>query len=257
MRNNRYILTPFFLDDALPQLEELYEDDWWVNNPHLKSSGKMTRMSRLHQGLSNLVERALEQNERPVSIAGDCCTTIGMLAGLQHAGISPYLIWFDAHGDFNTWETTPSGFLGGMPLAMIVGLGEQTLVNAVGMTPLPQEQVLLSDGRDLDPGERLAIKNSSITHLHHVGELLNYPLPEKPLYVHFDTDVLSPQVAPAMNYLAQGGASAQELQAVFNHLSQSGQIVAVSLSSWNPDLDTDGQSRNVCMELLSSLVSRS
>jgi arginase len=72
-----------------------------------------------------------------VSIAGDCVATMGVLAGLHDAGITPTLIWFDAHGDFNTWETTPSGFLGGMPLAMIVGRGEQTMPHGWAGDPLP------------------------------------------------------------------------------------------------------------------------
>lgn len=72
-------------------------------------------------------------------------TVVQLLAywpGLQRAGIDPNLIWFDAHGDFNTWETTSSGFPGGMPLAMIVGKGEQTMPEAVGLRDLPEGQVI-------------------------------------------------------------------------------------------------------------------
>ncbi len=107
----------------------------------------------MYNPLAQLVTIVLKSGELPVSVAGDCCTSIGILAGLQQAGVDPTLIWFDAHGDFNTWETTPSGFLGGMPLAMLVGKGEQTIMEGVGTSVLPEEQVILSDGRDLDPGE--------------------------------------------------------------------------------------------------------
>ncbi len=59
--------------------------------------------------------------------AGDCVASLGVAAGLQRAGIEPSVAWLDAHGDFNTWETTPSGFMGGMPLAVLAGLGDQSI----------------------------------------------------------------------------------------------------------------------------------
>ena len=164
------------------------------------------------------------------------------------------LLWLDAHGDFNTPETSPSGFLGGMPLAMLVGRGEQTLTDAVNLNPIPEAQVILTDARDLDPGERLAVESSEVTHLVDARDLLDYPLPDRPLYIHFDTDVLTPEDAPAMNYLASGGPTAEELERVFRRLAESGRVIAASLSSWNPELDQDGRSQRVCMQLLRALV---
>jgi arginase len=164
------------------------------------------------------------------------------------------LIWFDAHGDFNTWQTTPSGFLGGMPLAMITGRGEQTITEAVGLKSLDDHNVILTDGRDLDTGEREAVENSSVTHLEDPKMLLERPLPAGALYVHFDTDILDPSEAPAMNYLAEGGSSSQDLELVFKYLAESGQVAAASMSSWNPDMDEGGKTEEVCMRLFASLV---
>src|SRR5512136_997268 len=98
-------------------------------------------MSVLHQPLAEFTAQTVLHGDRPVSLAGDCCTPLGVLAGLQQAGLVPVLLWLDAHGDFNTWETTPSGFLGGMPLAMLVGRGDQTMAQAVGLRPLPESRV--------------------------------------------------------------------------------------------------------------------
>jgi arginase len=211
-------------------------------------------MSLLHEPLATFVHEAALQGDRPVSIAGDCCTTIGILAGLQRANIDPTLIWFDAHSDFNTWETTPSGFLGGMPLAMLVGRGEQTMSNAVGLRSLPEEKVVLTDGRDLDPEEKVALEGSAVKHVPDVRWLPREDLPAGPLYVHFDVDVLSPETAPAMNYLAAGGPNASEMEQVFRFLAQTGRVSAVSVSSWNPRMDEDGGSREVCMRLVEVLV---
>ncbi|MBN1148114.1 MAG: arginase family protein [Anaerolineales bacterium] len=251
---NHFILTPYFLDEFTPGLETLAQPGWQINKPELPEGNKQARMGALYQPLAQAVAEVALRGERPVSIAGDCCTAIGVLAGLQRAGVDPLLIWFDAHGDFNTWETTPSGFLGGMPLAMLVGRGEQTIAEAVGLRPLPEAQVVLADARDLDAGERLALEASGVTRLPDARDLLDYPLEDRPIYVHFDTDTLDPTDAPAMNYLAPGGPSADELREVFRFLAATGRVVAVSLSSWNPELDEDGRSREVCMGLMDILI---
>lgn len=250
----RFILTPYFLDQPLPGLEALKDPRWVVNQPNLPDDEPQIRMAALYHPLAEVVATILDCGQLPVSIAGDCCTSIGFLGGLQRAGLQPSLIWLDAHGDFNTWETTPSGFLGGMPLAMLVGRGEQTIVEQVGTKPLMEKQVILSDARDLDPGERIALKSSDVTHLQKVQDLYEHPLPGGPIWVHFDTDLIDPSQAPAMNYPVPGGPMLDELSTLFRFLSSSGQLVGVSLSSWNPALDQDGITRQVCMHLLMDLV---
>ncbi len=251
---NQIILSPYFIDEPLPELESLAEPDWQLNKIHFPEGSKMVAMTAVHRSLADFTEQSIRSGNRPVSIAGDCCTAIGMLAGVQCAGLNPVLIWFDAHGDFNTRETTPSGFLGGMPLAMLTGRGDQTMLKALGLKPIPDDRVVLTDARDLDPGEKELVDASGVTHLQNVRDLINHPLPDGPLYVHLDTDVVDPDEAPAMNYVAAGGPSAADLDLVFKHLNQSGKLAAVSVSTWNPGLDTDGKSRKVCMQLLDTLI---
>ena len=252
--NNSYILTPYFLDEFEDDMLSLARSGWHIVERDLSPGKKQERMVEIYAELRDLVAQSLIAGKKPVSVAGDCCTTIGFLAGLQKAGINPTLIWFDAHGDFNTWETSPSGFLGGMPLAMLVGRGEQLLVDGVGMKTMPEDKVILSDGRDLDPGEREALSGSAVEHLSEVSDLLNMPLPEGSIWVHFDVDVLNTEELPAVSYPASSGPSADLIRRVFRRLAESGQVVAVSLSSWNPDLDPDGRSRDLSMELLSVLL---
>ena len=251
------ILTPYFLDhhyvDDLYGLRSLADRE--VDPGELPDGDKQTRMTAIYEALADEVAAALSSGRRPISLAGDCCATIGVLAGLQRAGLEPTLIWFDAHGDFNTWETTPSGFLGGMPLAMAVGRGEQTLLESTGMRPWPEAKVILTDGRDLDPGERDLVNESAIHHLTDMNGLLRpESIPAGPLYVHFDTDIIDPTEAPAMNYPAPGGPSATAVQAVFRRLAETGRVVAVSVSLWEPTLDSEGRTRAVTLETLSSLL---
>ena len=250
---NKTILTPYFLEKFLPGLNKLSREDWIVNQADLPKKEQVQQISVLHKSLAVLVEDAVRQQLLPVSLAGDCCTTIGVLAGLNRAGLDPLLIWFDAHGDFNTWETTPSGFLGGMPLAMLAGLGDLTLLNNLDVDPIPQEQVILTDGRDLDPGEKELVASSSIMHLKNPAELLNYSFNDQPIWVHFDTDIVNPLESPAQNYPAAGGPGVKDMEKIFRHLAATGLIRAVSLSSWAPDLPGAEQSQAVSLELLDVL----
>ncbi|MDZ7843354.1 MAG: arginase family protein [Anaerolineales bacterium] len=247
------ILTPYFIDQRSPGLDHLVAPDWIVNRPELLGDDPQARMAVLHGKLAESVETGIREDRLPVSIAGDCCAAIGVLGGLQRAGIYPHLIWFDAHGDFNTWETTPSGFLGGMPLAMLTGRGEQTLLEANQVHPLEDEKVILTDARDLDPGERETVEGSRICHLEDPRSFLERELPRGPLWVHFDTDVMDPEECPAMNFPAPGGPGADTLGEIFRFLRREGQIRALSLSSWAPELDPNGRSGKICLDLFSLL----
>lgn len=252
---NQWIVTPFFLDRHSVALEPLAQPGWTLNRPELPASGSpQQRISAYQRPLADFVARAAARGDRPVSIAGDCCTAIACLAGLRRAGLDPLLIWLDAHGDFNTWETSPSGFLGGMPLAMLVGRGEQTLLQAVSLPPLAETQVVLCDARDLDPAEKQALDASQVTHLGEIDALLDLPRQARSIHLHFDTDILNPQDAPAMSYATPGGPSATHLSDVFRRLAAAQHIASVSVSTWNPALDVDGHTREVCMDVLHSLV---
>ena len=251
---DQMIFTPFFLDEAFTDLDGLVQDDWLVNRPVLPAGQRLARMAALYEPLAAAVETAVRQGHRPVSLAGDCCASLGMLAGLQRAGIEPKLIWFDAHGDFNTPQTSPSGFLGGMPLAWLVGRGDLTIPQALSLRPLAEGQVTLTDARDLDPLESQAVQESMINHLDLVTDLNRTLLPWGPLWVHFDVDVIDAAEAPAMNYPAPDGPSLRILGEVFDTLARSGQITAVSVSLWNAELDSDGATQRGVLALLRRLL---
>lgn len=251
---DKVIFTPFFLDREFDDLDSLVQADWIVNRPELRQDEQQARMAALYEPLAEAVAAAVGSGQRPVSMAGDCCASLGMFAGLQRAGVDARLIWFDAHGDFNTWETTPSGFLGGMPLAWLVGRGEQTIPQSLGIKPLPEYNVTLTDARDLDPLEEEAVASSMISHLDLATDLTSAPLPLGPLWVHFDVDVINLGEAPAVSYPAEGGPSVQVLGEVFQTLAESRQVQAVSVSLWNPKLDEDGRTRRAVLDLLDILL---
>ena len=223
------VAVPYFMGDLMPGFEVPQPHETLA--PQLPSGNPQQRMAVLYRHLAS----KLAGTTNRVVYAGDCVSTIGVLAGLQRIDIYPTLVFFDAHGDFNTWETTPSGFIGGMPLAMLTGRGEQTIVDGTGLTPLPDDRVVLVDGRDLDPGEDQAVGRSGIA-VTTVEEVAHSIPPHGPLYVHVDGDVVDPSDMPAMNYPAADGPSLDAVRTAMVHLATTGRVVAFSISSWNPEL---------------------
>ncbi len=97
------------------------------------SGDQLESLAPIHRAVAEAVAADAGKGHVPNLVLGDCCQVIPVMAGLSRAGIHPTLIWLDSHGDFNTWETTPSKFLGGMPLAMLTGRGDQRMMQAVGL----------------------------------------------------------------------------------------------------------------------------
>lgn len=223
------ISVPFFIGESMPGFD--VPEPHTTLDPELPSGRSTERMAVLYDRLAALVA----EGPNPVVYAGDCLSIMGVTAGLQRRGIAPTVLFFDAHGDFHTWETTPSNFLGGMPLAMLTGRGEQTIVEGVGLTPVEDDRVWLIDGRDLDPGENDAVADSDIHHVS-VEEIAAEP-PPGDLYVHIDVDVVDPVDMPGVNYPAPGGPSADAVARAVEALHATGRVVALSFSSWNPGLE--------------------
>ena len=250
---DRFLVSPYFIDKTLPELEQVAGPGWTANRVEIAGPTASERVGVWLHPLASWIAEVAAAGDRPVSVAGDCVSSLAVLAGLQRAGIPPTLLWLDAHGDFNTWETTPSGFLGGMPLAMLTGRGDRSLVSALSLEPIDDKRVILCDGRDLDPLDSQAVAGSGIAHMRHADALLDLAV-DGPLYVHLDTDWISPVDAPAMRYPADGGPTATEAARLLAQVARRNNVVAASLSAWAPELDGDGATRRSCMNVFVSLL---
>lgn len=251
-----YIFAPYWMGDFSPARLGLAHHNWRLLMLELPDGSPTERMGVLCRALADEVAAIRADGNLPVAFVGDCTFSIGMLAGLQQEFSDLALVWYDAHGDFNTQATTPSGFIGGMPLAMLCGQGEQTIIDGAGAKIQPEADVILTDARDLDPQEAELVAQSKVTHLPNVAALSSMALPDKPLYVHFDTDVLSTTDLSAVSYPAEGGPSLEVVEASLNHLATDGQLAALSVTLWNPDLDKDGTAEQVVLGVIERLLAQ-
>ncbi len=150
----------------------------------------------------------------PVLLASDCSICITTLPTVLRHHPEARIVWLDAHGDFNTPETTPSGFLGGMCLAAACGRWDAGLGDGV----LDPARVVMTGVRDLDGGERVELERAGVGTA--PPDKLAGALEGDEVYVHLDLDVLDPSVLPAQ-FPAPGGLSSEGLRDLLGELAES------------------------------------
>ena len=187
------------------------------------------------------VEDALTGANTPVVLAGDCSVCMTTLPAALRERPEAKVLWLDAHGDFNTPETTPSGFLGGMALAGACGQWETGLAD-----PISPGSVVLAGVRDLDPDERALLERSDATVIGaSVLETLvavKNALDGAPVYVHLDVDVLDPEGAPVQDAVP-GGLAADKLYDVLEAVVEDSELVGFEVTAFDMPDDTAERDR--------------
>ncbi|MGQ9549057.1 MAG: arginase [Roseiflexus sp.] len=199
--------------------------------------------------LAQQVHDVISGNALPVILGGDHSLSIGSVAGSAHnrrIGV----IWLDAHGDYNTPETTPSGNIHGMSLAVLTGHGHPVLTGLIGKTPVirPGDAALVGV-RNLDDGERELLRASGVHvfTMHDIDRrgmaavmeeaILHVSAGTNGFYLSFDLDVLDPQVAPGVGTPVLGGITYREAHLAMELVAASGRLIGLDLVEVNPILD--------------------
>ncbi len=223
--------------------------------------------------LARRVQQSLADGFLPVTLGGDHSLTIGSLAGAaaffrekkQRLGV----IWLDAHGDFNTPETTPSGNVHGMSYAISVGMGDPAMCDLMGFRPKAQaSHCVLIGVRDLDPAERTNLLEAgvSVFTMREIDELGMRTVMDRAIaqatrgtggiHVSFDMDVIDPTEAPGTGTPVRGGISYREAHLAMEVLSDSRQVRSMDLVEINPVLDEHNKTAALGVELLLSAMGK-
>ncbi|MDP4025599.1 arginase [Methylobacterium sp. NEAU 140] len=225
------------------------------------------------RALSRAVAAALDAGELPVALGGDHSLSLGTVDGvLRHCtrnGQPLAVLWLDAHADFNTPETSPSGNVHGMPLAALCGEpGFSDLFAEPAPPPLDPARVHLFGLRSIDAGERALVsaRRVGVTDMRTIDEFgVVAPLRRvlervagegAHLHVSLDVDFLDPAIAPGVGTTVPGGATFREAHLIMEMLHDSGLVRSLDVVELNPFLDERGRSARVLVELVASLFGR-
>ena len=226
------------------------------------------------RALSAQTYHLLKSQQFPIVMGGDHSLSMGSVSGVaracQEAGRPLYVLWLDAHADFNTPETSPSGNMHGMSLAMLCG--EAGLDMVLGDQPrvvVKPEHVFLFGIRSVDQQERrlLSERGIHVVDMRRIDEfgvvhelraiLAEIAAHNGHLHVSFDADVLDPSLAPGTGTTVPGGATYREAHLIMEMLHDSGCVGSLDIVELNPILDERGKTAHVLVDLVASLFGRS
>jgi len=229
----RVIKVPYHLDEYQPDLDIPLRPAEVVT-ADLPSGDVWERLAALYSVVGQAVAAAAGHAALPVVVSGDCTTSLGTVAGLQRAGADPGIIWLDAHGDVQTLETTASGYLGGLPLRLLTGYRPELIASRLGLRPVAEQRILLAGARDIDPPE-VTYLASALIRRGEVTGLDAADLPDGPLYVHVDLDVVDPAEVPGLRYPTPHGPSSAQVAGALHTLLGTGRVAAVGIAcTWHP-----------------------
>ncbi len=248
----------------LAQITQPAERDRSSENPRY-----LAEMAESNRNIASIVKEELDSGALPIIIGGDHSIAIGSFSGISShfhkRGEQVGLIWFDAHADINTPETTPTGNIHGMPVAVLLGHGSKELVEIEGFSPKLNPKYFAHIGaRDLDEGERQAVYKYGLRDnfftMSDIDKRGMQACVEDALKivsaasggfaVTFDVDIIDPRFAPGSGTLVRGGATYREAHLALESIAEHGGLRAFEIVEVNPLLDE----HNITVELAGELI---
>lgn len=238
-------------------------------NPNTEGTNlkNLDEVTRVNQELCDKVSAAMGEGRFPLVIGGDHSIAIGTIAGVAQHKKNLGVIWFDAHGDINTAETSPSGNIHGMPVAVSLGMGHERLTSIGGDFPkIKRENIVFVGCRDLDAGERKVLKELGITvfTMHEVDrlgmtEVMNRAIEiasngTDGIHVSFDMDSLDPIFVQGTGTKVPGGMTYREGHLALEMVAQTGKVVSAEFVEVNPIIDHMNETAKTSVALMGSLM---
>ena len=228
------------------KIAELPEGEWTAE---IRTGFELMRM------LAGAVREAIDSRRFPIVLAGNCNTAVGTVAGL---GSGTAVAWFDAHADFNTPETTTTGFLDGTAVAILTGrCWTQLAATVPEFAPVPDRAVCLIGTRDIDSLEGGLLDESEVdvvspsalrTRLRStLGAMSEHA---DRIYVHLDLDVVDASVAKANSYAIGGGLNIDDVEYALTEIARTMRIAGLTLSAYDPAADTDGAAAEAAIRFI-------
>ena len=235
-----------------------------------KNYGEWNRMAIANANFAELVREGLQDDTITIGLEANCNDLLGMLAGLKYDSDGNArkvgLVFYDSHGDFNVPETTLSGMLGGMPVAIAAGHALHNLRRTTGLIePLPMSHIMWGGVRDLDPLEadrfrEHEVRQVSVEDIRQLSPNFRKQFDEMAadvdvVYVHVDMDVLEPDEVPGHGLTVPNGPSSKALAAAIGVMFENPKTVALGIASTPSfNADPDGRSRQAALNLIEGAI---
>lgn len=225
----------------------------------------LPEIAKVTEELAKAVAQALSDGVVPLVLGGDHSIGMGSLAGIAADGKRHGLIWFDTHGDYNSPETTHSGNIHGMPLAVANGIGARELTNIGGsQKKISEENSVIIGARDLDADEREMLHQSKIT-VFTMSDIDQLGMKEvvtrgleiagkgtEGIHISFDLDVIDPSEAPGVGTPVAGGITYREAHLAMELVAESGLLLSLDVAEVNPILDYQNKTAELAVGLICS-----
>ncbi|MCY7848051.1 arginase [Bacillus haynesii] len=242
------------------------EDEKEGGEPASEELRNLKAITKASAKLAETVDKIVASGAFPLVLGGDHSIAIGTLAGLVKHYQNLGVIWYDAHADLNTKETSPSGNIHGMPLAISLGIGHEGLTGIYGKEmKIKAENIVIIGARSLDDGEKELIRDKGIKvyTMHEIDRLgmtrvmedtIDY-LRDRTDGVHLslDLDALDPNDAPGVGTPVAGGISYRESHLAMEMLEESKLITSAEFVEVNPILDEKNRTAEAAVALMGSL----
>jgi arginase len=237
-----------------------------IGDPHVKYLEPIVQVS---ENLADAVTAALQDGEFPLVLGGDHSIALGSITGVARVYRDIGVIWVDAHGDFNTHETTPSGNIHGMILGALAGLGHPSLTGIGGWSPkINTRSIVIVGARDLDPRERDLLREHKI-HVFTMTDIDQRGMSEvieqavevasqasHGFHLSLDMDSLDPREAPGVGTPVRGGLTYREAHLAMEVVAASGRMVSMDAVEVNPILDRENATAQLAVELILSALGK-
>lgn len=241
-----------------------------LNAEQERQYGEWNRMALANANFADVVREGLQDDLITIGLEANCNDLLGMLSGLKYDSDGNArrvgLVFIDAHGDFNTPETTLSGMLGGMPVAIAAGHALHNIRKTTGLAePLPMSDIVWGGVRDLDPLEadrftEYEVQQFSVQDVRELSANLKKQMDDLAdrvdvVYVHIDMDVLDPAEVPGHSLAVADGPSSKDLAAAITMMFENPKTVALGIASTPSfSLDPDGVSRQAALNLIEGAI---
>lgn len=249
------ITVPWHLDEHIPDFPVPAGTAASIHPP-MPDGAQADRIAVLHRAVADAVTGVT----RPLLLSGDCLASLAVVAGLQQRQREIAVVWLDAHGDFNTPASTVSGYLAGMPVAMLAGRAPEPFARPLGLRPVPEHNIVLADARDLDPAERDALAASQIRRIAATPGDFRAALSalgDLPVYLHVDVDILDSTEVSGLRFPSGPGPTLADVENCLTAIASTADVVAACLAcAWLPDQVGNPPAREAIARLAGALGAR-